>query len=140
MALSLSALKTELQTDPTTLGYAPLVTAGNTGALAALLNEGRAGISVFRSSIPTWEIVANTVKIDYDALLPGDKQLYQILVSTGTVDATDSRIRAMFASIFGVGTTTRTNLVAMASRQGSRAEQLFGGGVGHADVARALAS
>lgn len=140
MALSLAALKTELQTDPSTLGYGPFLAVGNTGALADLLNQVRGGISVFRSSIATWEIVANTVKSEYDALTAGDKQLYQILVSTGTINATDSRIRAMFAAIFGAGTTTRANLTAMASRTGSRAEQLFGEAVSHQDVARALAS
>ena len=140
MALTLTALKSELQTDPTALGYSAHVAAGRTAALADLLNALNPAISVFRHSIPTWEIVANTAKPEYDALLPGDKQLYQILVSTGTVDVSDSRIRAMFAGIFGVGTTTRANLITMASRSGSRAEQLFGVSVSHTDCAKALAS
>src|SRR6185295_668832 len=100
MPLTLAALKTELQTDPTALGYATHVANGTTWQLAAILNLPRAGIAIFRSSIPTWEIVACTVKSDYDALTAGDKQLYQILISTGTVNGDDSRIRAMFASIF----------------------------------------
>ena len=139
MPLSLAALKTELTTDPTALGYATHVANGTTWQLAELLNTSRAGISIFRASIPTWEVVACTDKTEYDALTAGNKQLYQILVSTGTINATDARIRAMFASIFAAG-STRTALNAMASRQGSRAEQLFGVGVTSEDCAKALAS
>ena len=139
MALTLAALKTELQTDPSALGYSAHVAAGRTAALADLLNAPNAAITVFRASIPTWEVVACTDKAEYDALTAGNKQLYQILVSTGTINAADSRIRAMFASIFAAG-TTRTALTAMARRDGSRAEQLFGVSVSHTHIAKALAS
>jgi len=140
MAMTLAALKSELLNDPTTLGYAAFISSGVTWQLADLLNAPRAGISVFRSSIKTWEVIANTVKAEYDSLPAGDKQLYGILVSSGEIDATNAAIRAMFASIFGASTTTRTQLGAMASRQGSRAEQLFGVPVSTDDCAAALRS
>jgi hypothetical protein len=79
------------------------------------------------------------VKAEYDGLSAANKQLYQILVSTGTLNGADSRIRAMFASIFAAG-ATRTALAAMAERDGTRAEQLFGVAVTTDDCARALAS
>lgn len=139
MAMTLAALKIELQTDPTALGYAAFITSGTTWKLAEILNLPRLAIRTFRTSIPTWEVVACTTKVGYDALAAGDKQLYQILVSAGTIDASDNRIRAMFASIFPVG-ATRTALVAMAERDGTRAEQLFGVSVSTDNCARALES
>jgi len=140
MAIDYTVLKTELTTDPNGYGFAAHVASGTTWKLAEMMNEVRGSISVYRSAVPAWEIVANTVKADYDALTAGDKQLYGILVSTGTLDTTDARVRSMFASIFGAGTTTRTNLVAMASRNGSRSEQLFNQSVSSEDCSKALRS
>lgn len=139
MALSLPALKTELQTDPTGLGYAAHIMSGTTWRLADLLNLPRVAIRTFRTAIPTWEVIAATTKTEYDALTAGNKQLYQILVSAGTIDGSNAEIRAMFASIFSAG-PTRTALAAMAERDGTRAEQLFGVSVSTDDCAHALAS
>ena len=140
MAVNLSALKTELLTDPTSLGYAPLVALGSTGALAELLNVVNPAILVFRETIPTWEVLAGTVKAEYDVLTAGNKQLYQILISAGTLNVANPTIRGFFSDLFGAGTTTRTNLVNTARRNGSRAEQLFGVTVSHQQVAQALRS
>lgn len=129
MAVDPTALKTELQTDPTGLGYGPWVANGADATLADLLNEPRAGITVFRGLIDTWELIAATVRSEYDALLPDGKQLYQTLVSAGTLDVTDASIRALLAGLFPAGSSTRANLIARVSRRGSRAEQLFGSGV-----------
>lgn len=133
------SLRNELTVDPNGYGYAALIALGADAGLAVMLNQVRPEITVYRDRIPTWEIIANTVKSEYDALSAGDKQLYQILVSAGTIDATDARIRSMFASIFQAG-TTRTNLIAMSQRPGSRCEQLFGPGMGvsHQEVGFAL--
>ena len=84
MPLTLSALKTELQTDPTTLGYAPFITSGTTWKLAELLNLPRVAIRIFRSDVKTWSVVvACTVKAGYDALSAGDKCFTEILVRGG---------------------------------------------------------
>jgi len=140
MAIDYNALKTELQTDPQALGYAAPVGVGDDVGTAALLNQVRSGITIFRSRVESWELLACLVKAEWDALAAGDKQLYQVLVSLPFVNTADSRIRALFGALFGSATTTRANLLAMAQRQGSRAEQLFGEGasVSPADVARAL--
>lgn len=142
MAISYTALKTELQTDPTAIGYASLLAAGNHTALAAALNLVRATISVFRGVIPTWELLSCVVKTEYAALTASDKQLFQIVLSCGEVDTTDSGIQTMLGSIYPNPSTTRTAMIARASRTGSRAEQLFGTGtaITIADIAKALAS
>ena len=140
MALTLSALKTELTTDPNAYGYAPHVASGSTGALAALLNEPRTTINVPRGLVGTWEIIAATDGAEYGALNATAKDIYKTLVSAGTVDVADAQIQAILKTLFPSPSTTRTNLIARLTRPGSRAEQLFGGGVTHADCARALAS
>jgi hypothetical protein len=139
MALSLPALKTELLTDPTGLGYAGPIASGITWQLADLINATTSSIQIFRSSIPTWEVIACTDMTEYTALTANNKQMYQTLVSAGTVSGADSRIRSMFGAIFAAG-TTRTALLAMASRNGSRAEQLFGTAVSASDCSAALGS
>ena len=140
MALTLSALKTELTTDPNAYGYAPHVASGSTGALAALLNEPRTTINVPRGLVGTWEIIAATDGAEYSALNATAKDIYQTLVSAGTVDVTDAQIQAILKALFPNPSTTRTNLIARLTRIGSHAEQLFGVGVSHSDCAQALVS
>ena len=129
MALTLAALKTELTTDPNAYGYAPHVASGSTGALAALLNEPRATISVPRGLVGTWEIIAATDAAEYNGLS-----------ATAKDDVADAQIQAILKALFPNPSTTRTNLIARLTRIGSRAEQLFGVGVSHSDCAQALVS
>lgn len=140
MAFSSAALRTELQTDPTGLGYAPLITNGDDADLAALLNAVRGTITVFRNDIESGEIVGSTVLSDFTTLTSSQQNYYLAIVSQPTVDATNTNLRTSLATLFPAGSTTRTNLQALAQRNGSRAEQLFGTGisVSTADVARAL--
>lgn len=142
MAIDYAALKSELLNDPTGLGYAPSVSSRNDTALANMLNLVRAGISVFRGVIATYELWGCIVKAEYDALAPGDKQLLQILLGLPFVDSADSGTRTVVAAIFGSATATRAAMIAKASRTGSRAEQLFGTGtlITADDVGRAFAS
>ena len=137
------ALKAELSNDPTGLGYKT----GGPGTykddptMADIINLPRVGISVFRGRINTDELVACVDKTEYSALSAGDKQLFQILISCGTIDTSSATLRSMIAGIFAAG-ATRTAMIAAASRTGSRAEELFGIGVAltHEDMAKARAS
>ena len=138
MALDLAILASELTTDPTALGYAPHVTGGADGTLAELLNRPRSTISVKRSVIQTWEIIAATDATDYGALFATAKDIYKTLVSAGIVDVSDAQIRTILSMLFPAGSATRTALVARLSRTGSRAEQLFGVGVSSDEIAKAL--
>ena len=136
--VTIPALRAELTTDPQSLGYAALIAAGADAALADALNLVRAGIRVFRNDILAWEILAATVKADWDALAAGDKQLYLAMVSAGRLDATSASLRQMLGALFPAASPTRANLAAVGQRQGSRAEQLFGAAVSVAQVATAL--
>jgi hypothetical protein len=136
MTFSVTALAQEL-TNPK---YAALIRAGSDQGIADLLNVIDPTIIVPRGRVETWEILAATVRTEWDALSADAKQLYLTVISAGVVDTTDPQIRAILGGLFPAGTTTRTNLVARLTRPGSRAEQLFGTGtvISSVDVARAL--
>jgi hypothetical protein len=141
MAIDYAALKSEIQADPTILGYAPFVTAGSDIGVAGLLNATRAGISVFRNDLGVREVINAIDATNFASLTQIQvSKLMLLFTSTPTIDATNANTRTIFLGIFSGMTATVNALTALASRTGSRAEQLFGAGtvVGHLDVARAL--
>lgn len=139
MAINYAALKTELQTDPAGLGYAPHLAAGADQSLADLLNEVRQSISISRATIPAYEVWEAIVPAEWAALTANERQRVQTILSMGEVNVQGANTRSSLAAAFGAGTTSRTNLIALQSRQGSRAEQLFGDGVAvtNEDIAKA---
>lgn len=136
MALDFLALKAELQTDPLGLGYAVFIASGSDHRLADLLNEPRAAIRVDRGLIPSHEVV-NVLEWT-DAAVGVSLQPISAILAAGQVDVSNVRVRAAFATVFPAGSGTRTRLIALATRDGSRAAQLFDVSVVHADVAWAL--
>lgn len=155
MPINFAELNTELTTDPTTLGYATPRAAGNDQALTDALNLVRAAITIRRANIPVKDIWEAITVADMTAL-PGTPNATQLsterrqlawlsgLPAIGSVrlqnaDGSDTSIMTNLAAIFPAS-GTRTRLLALASRTGSRAEQLFGVDtvVTTTDVARAL--
>ena len=132
-----AALKAELQTDPTALGYAPHIASGNDVALVEMLNAARAGIDIRRDLIPSHELFEAIVPADWTAATAQEKQRIQLVLSMGTVDVRGANTRAAFQAAFGAGTTTRANLLALLTRPGSRAEALFGEPVSIDDLVKA---
>lgn len=135
-----TALKNELQTDPAALGYAASIASGALSPVVALLNAVRGTILIDRDLIESYEIINATVPTEWAALSAAEKQRYQTVTGAGQVDCRNANVRATFQAMFGAGTTTRANLTALLTRQGSRAEQLFGAGtyVSAEDIAKAL--
>lgn len=139
----LTTLRTEVQNDPRGYGYAALVSGGNYQGVADALNVTRDGsnpptnptaaggsangaISINRGYISTQELVEAVVQSEMPSA--ASQRDWLIMVTQGDrvrVD-TGSTARAGLLAIFGAGTTTRTNLTAAASRNGSRSEELFG--------------
>lgn len=140
MPIDYTQLRTEIQTDPTALGYAAHVTSGSDTAIADILNAVRTGINIGRDIIPSYEIWEAIVPSEWNALLATQQTMIGYILGMGQVNVKGTNTRAAFANAFGAGTTTRGNLVALQDRKGSRAEQLFGAGtvVTHDDVAKAL--
>lgn len=125
MIIDLTALLNELTLDPAALGYT-----GSDVDDAALLNEvGASGETVLRQSIPMGEVYAQVEwTTEWLGLEAVRREGFRQVTSTETLDASSPRIRDALEAIFGSGSATWGNLAAIASRDASRAEILFGHG------------
>ncbi len=139
-----AALKTEIQTDPQGLGYdvSPTfyVTNGDDMAIADLLNEiGGSSETIEPEFVSAADAQAAVVGTDWAALSDVKQRGWLAIIGLGDVPVKDANIRAQITEIWPVS-TTRTNLVALQTRDASRAEALWGEGVtvSHTDVAIAL--
>lgn len=145
----LTQLKTELATDPRAYGYTALLTTQNWNAVRDLLNLTRTGvnggpaITIRRTDIGAADVYAAIDVADYTAL-PGNPNATQLsterrfLAWLSGIAALSAPIRLVddagadtpviknFRAMFAGGTGTLTRLTALASRNGSRAEELFG--------------
>ena len=137
MAIDYVALKTELTTDPAGLGYATLWATGADTALADILNTVRQTIDIDRGVIPSYEVINATAPAEWTALSAAEKQRYQTLTGAGQTDSGNANVRAAFNTMFPQGSSTRTSLIGLLTRKGSRAEFLFGQAVTSNDVAQA---
>jgi hypothetical protein len=140
-AFTTAQLTAEINTDPKALGYAAFVASGNDTGVAALLNATYAGVgTVWLTRVPTSALVGSIVWADVSGMTQAQVELLQLLLLTGTVDASNPNIRGMFTGLFA-GKTTLTNMTAAAQKVApSRAEELWGAGttVTVLDVAHAL--
>lgn len=116
-------LKTELVTDPKTLGLPGM----DAATAAAKLNEAGASAEtkMLETVLPAYKILGATIQAEFDALSATEKQRYSIIISAGLVDVSNTNIRAAFQTMFAGGTTTRANLIALVNRPISRAVALF---------------
>lgn len=160
MAINYPALKTELQTDPAALGYAPHVASGNAQGLADIMNWPRNGttaspvnavvgaaITIRRPDISPNEVLEAIDSRDFIAS-PGIAHVAWFesvtqLRSMRLVDdaGVDTRVLGNLKRIVNntpQGSQSRLNT--LASRVGSRTEQLFGAGIEltHSDIGTAL--
>lgn len=134
MAIDYAALKTELQTDPTGLGYAGPLGRGETQVVANLLNQPRQSITIRRSNIAPQEVLE---VIDNRDFVTGPNAAHVAWFESVTQlpslrllndDGTDTRVLGNLRRILeNPGTQgSRARLLDVANRAGSRAEQLFG--------------
>ncbi len=122
----LAALTTELTTDPNGVGYG-----ADPAVNATLINAASVAVQISRGLIPSHEVVSATVFSELAGAQNPDRSrqnLYIALTGAGEVDTDDQNTLDAFMEIFGPGTVTRTNLSALRTRDGSRAEELFGKG------------
>lgn len=148
MAINYSALKTELQNDPNAYGYAALIQAGNMQGVADALNLSRVGISIPRPDVTPQEVLEAVKVTDfitnpnvlYGSWFESVTQINPIRILKD--NGTDTRVMTNLMTVLTNGSQSEVRLRALASRQGSRAEQLFGAGtvVGWQDVTTALNS
>jgi hypothetical protein len=117
------SLKAEITNDPKALGYA----SKSDYEISVVMNTpGASAETLFRSYTPVEDLVACIVRAEYDALAAAGKTYLDMAFSGTKVKTGDSTLRTQIGTVFGAGTTTRTNLTNAASRAASRAEILFG--------------
>jgi hypothetical protein len=163
MAMTDAALRSELQADPAGLGYASHLAAGNHQALADLLNWPRDGvtappvagaptgaaITVRNPSISAADLLEAIDNRDF-ATSPNAAHVawFESITQQRTTiallneDGSNNRVLGNLNRLITSDTQgSRTRLLALATRRGSRAEQLWGPGtvVTIDDIGRALA-
>lgn len=111
-------LKDEIDNDPLGRGYAGM----SDQEISDDMNTKYREVSVM--SIPSEEIVAALVPLDILSLT--DAQLRNLwgVIGAGSVKPDDDDVKNFFAGLFGSGTTTRANLLALAKQTVSRAAEL----------------
>lgn len=125
-----AALNTEITTDPKGLGYAGA--AGNSATIADLMNLSPEPIAagsqeqVYRTRADTRDIMAGIVLSEFAALTQASRDYCTMLFSAPQVNTGDANVRTQLAAIFAAGTTSRTNMIAAAQKNASRAQALWG--------------
>ena len=123
-------LHDEITTDPKGLGYGALLAAGDDEGVATLLNSTYAGVGiVYRPNLPAHEILGSLVAAEVAGWTQVKWVAFTALISTGTVDATNPNIRALFQQLVGAGTASLANMNNAAKvTSPTRAEELWGAG------------
>lgn len=125
----LAVLKTELETDPKSLGYSqpPNI---NDPADAALLNEaGLSNETIGNTNVPCLTVRDQVDEDEFAAIPAGKRDLILMILGDGQVslDITNALLVGQFMGAFtqAVAPTTRQRLIDLATRPCSRAEALF---------------
>jgi hypothetical protein len=129
---SMAALMSEVTNDPKGLGYAGQ--SGNADSIAVLMNTSPEPIAsgsqeqIYRTRVASQDLMAGIVLTEFTALTQANRDYCGMLFSAGFVNTGDANVRTQLAAIFASGTTSRTNLLAAAQKNASRAEALWGDG------------
>ena len=144
----LLAIKAELTNNPLALSGYLALTAPNDEANANALNLVRVELQIDREAIPVSEISKCIDRDEFGALSPADQKYLDLVLGGGNVNPkTGGEVREGFLQMFGSGTETRNNLLALLTESANRVEHLFkagtlavGGTVTPSDVAAARAA
>lgn len=131
-------LQAEINADPVTLGYS-----GKTDQqIADLLNSTTTSRTLPQTRVDTTQILGVIQVAAWPTVGSASESQLLAILGMPFVDASNINIRGIFGSIFpnsGGTVTTRNNLLALATRTVSRADELSLGLVLAVDVTRAKA-
>ena len=119
-----AALQAEITNDPLTLGYANLSDTQKANLLNSTTSSG-AG-PVWRTNIPSLQVLQAIVSADYMALTALQLQELSTILQIGTFDATNTNTAATFSAIFTGKPNTITSFTTLAIQTGGRAQVLWG--------------
>lgn len=130
MPIDYDALATEIGTDPQGLGYS-----GNSDhQIAEILNtKGLSGETIEPQFVSADELQRAVVGAEYLTLTDVQRELWLAILTAAAagergVAVGDPDIRGQVLAIWTAGSTTRSNLAALQTRDASRGEILFGEG------------
>lgn len=127
MALDLSALADEIRNDPEGFGYAEM---GGNGEIRDALNATDPSRPQNREDVGRKELSEAIVFSEFNTLSLAPRQyLTDVLLASAPIDANASEIVSAVQTIFAAAPLSLANFVALRTRDGSRAEELFGRGV-----------
>jgi hypothetical protein len=111
-----------------TPGLTAAVTASDWQAVADYYNNAATpDFWLWRNNIPSVEYRKALVGADIETLTVGKARSFEWL--TGAlllpIDATDPNMQTSLGSVFGAGTPSRTNLIALAKMRATRAQKLY---------------
>lgn len=132
--MNFRVLHEELVADPLGFGYSTL----SDTETANKLNATTTGRTLARTAIPKREVLNAIVNAEWPGTAILQNKLL-VIMSVDFLDASNPNVQGVIGSIFGAGTQTRANLLALANRTVSRAEELGLGVVLATDVSRARA-
>lgn len=130
-----AALKSELQTDPKTLGYAAFVSergaVGIAGLVNALTGAGTGVINVSQVSKDTFVLaIAPEIYANLSTLSATKQQQWRdilgIINGAATVDVSSANVQALLNQAIADTLLTQAQINAATQRTGSRAEVLWG--------------
>ena len=131
--MDLAALKAEITSDPTAIGYAAFIT--DHVAIAGLLNRSQRIIDA--ETLSSGVLVSCIDRTEFAALSAADKAYLNLFVTAGDVPMSQN-VRQALRALFPANSETRTKINQSTRRTGSRAEELGFGRVTESDVADAL--
>ena len=123
----LNELNAEVTNDPTGIGLEPMP-AKSSGDNAAIINEIRGSIQVDVERVLACQMMSAVVTSEFLARTDGEQRMWIAMMSAhaGDINPKDQGLRDQIIALWPGGTTTRSNLAALQTRDGSRAEQLWG--------------
>lgn len=124
--IPLNELKAEIDHDPTGLGLPAMRDAGSDALIASTLNEVQSDIQIEIRLLWSYEMVAQIVPSEYDAVATQLRQRLDMTLGTQRVDIRSPHVRRTLLDAFPAGSTSRANMAALQKRNGSRAEELWG--------------
>ncbi len=135
MAVDLAALRTELDTDPKSLGYAAPLAAGDHVQVASIMNLVRDGsvdpdFKLTKTGVSMLEAMKAIDPTEYAGLTQvkrdGWRDILMLDLSLGKIPNTDPDVRSFINDIWAGATNTLAKLLAIETRNCSRSEKLFG--------------
>lgn len=134
--MNIDLIVQELTNDPLTIGYSGMTDS----EVADSLNTVNREINV--SSVQGSELFEAADPTEVDALTADERQKFYAICSLDAIKVNSTNTRNALLAMFGVGSTTRTNLAALQKTTVSRATELGIGyvKVGHIIMARDLIS